>query len=171
MRLFATVCLVIMANVLETIFESAGNDTYQVTTYQFSTFNSSETGFGGLTVLYNVWNALRGDAIAPDSTQFTARRLAIMDSQLTTTFIDVSDPNPWRYKIVHEHSLSRSNPEHRLPNGYLKDIACPMRSRVLIRTCMEIRETRQPAYHEISTRIRGDGAQFMQLSLPLETSA
>jgi hypothetical protein len=169
MRHLATVCSVSMANVLETYFESSGSDTRQSTTYDVSTINASESEFSGLATLYNVWNVLRGDAIAPDASDFATHSLAIMDSQLTISLLDVSDPNPWRFHYLRRSGAGGSNAANSMPSDLLKDIPCPMRSRALIRTCMKIRETRQPAYHEISKSNRGDVQQFMQLCLPLVT--
>jgi hypothetical protein len=166
---FRRAILVNMANVLETIFESAGNDIRQATLYDFSTIKLSAPRFGGLTTLYRIWNTLRGDAIAPDASHFASNCLAIMDSRLTMTLIDVSNPNPWWFRFLGKHSLGGTRVTEGDADDFLKDVPCPMTSRALIRTCMKIRETRQPVYNEISKTTLGGDYQLLQLSLPLFT--
>ena len=157
-----------MYPILETKLDSIGNLTRQVTAYKLSVFPEIEPLHSGLSVLFNLWNVLRRDADMPSVQAFSSHRLSIMASGLKVTFIDVSDPNPWRFKIITKHGLigiSSNKPE---PDQYLVDITCNLRSRALMRDCMNVRETRQPSYQEVSTQIQGVHRRFMQLAFPLK---
>ncbi|MBL4721185.1 MAG: hypothetical protein JKY20_08665 [Alphaproteobacteria bacterium] len=157
-----------MYPILATTLDSIGNLTRQVTAYKLSVFPEIEPLHGGLSVLFNLWTVLRRDADMPDAPEFSSHRLAIMAPGLKVTLIDVSDPNPWRFKIITEHGLVGTRDNKLVPGQYLVDIACNLRSRALMRDCMNVRETRRPSYQEVSTKIQGVQRRFMQLTLPLK---